>query len=46
MLGFWLELSRFDGLRHFTGIWNYQDDKADIINTGPQVEWLRRNGYL
>ena len=28
--------------------WSFQDDKADIIYryTGPQVEWLRRNGYL
>jgi translation initiation factor 1A len=28
--------------------WSFQDDKCDIIYryTGPQVEWLRRNGYL
>ncbi|MCQ8893964.1 MAG: translation initiation factor eIF-1A [Methanolinea sp.] len=28
--------------------WSFQDDKCDIVYryTGPQVEWLRRNGYL
>lgn len=28
--------------------WSFQDDKCDIIYryTGPQVEWLRKNGYL
>jgi translation initiation factor 1A len=28
--------------------WSFQDDKCDIIYryTGPQVEWLRRNGCL
>jgi len=28
--------------------WSFQDDKCDITYryTGPQVEWLRRNGYL
>lgn len=28
--------------------WSFQDEKCDIIYryTGPQVEWLRRNGYL
>lgn len=28
--------------------WNFQDDKADIIYryTRPQVEWLKKNGYL
>lgn len=28
--------------------WSFQDSKCDIVYryTGPQVEWLRRNGYL
>jgi translation initiation factor 1A len=28
--------------------WSFQDDKCDIIYryTVPQVEWLKRNGYL
>jgi len=28
--------------------WSFQDEKCDIVYryTGPQVEWLRRNGYL
>jgi translation initiation factor 1A len=28
--------------------WNFQEDKADIIYryTRPQVEWLKKNGYL
>jgi translation initiation factor 1A len=28
--------------------WSFQDGKCDILyrSTGPQVEWLRRNGYL
>jgi translation initiation factor 1A len=28
--------------------WSFQDDKADIIYryTRPQVEWLKKNGYL
>lgn len=28
--------------------WDFQDDKADIIYryTRPQVEWLKKSGYL
>ncbi|MDD1662609.1 MAG: translation initiation factor eIF-1A [Methanomicrobiales archaeon] len=28
--------------------WSFQDERCDIIYryTGPQVEWLKRNGYL
>ncbi len=28
--------------------WDFQDSKADVIwrYTGPQVGWLKRNGYI
>jgi len=28
--------------------WSFQDEKADVVwrYTGPQVDWLKRKGYL